>query len=49
MKKRLISILATLALTITFTLNPINVQGLEGPSKSKSDILNEFEDLNNGN
>ena len=49
MKKRLISILATLALTITFTLNPINVQGLEGPNKSKSDILNEFKDLNNGN
>jgi len=49
MKKRLISILATLALTITFTLNPINVQGLEGPNKSKSDILNEFEDLNSGN
>lgn len=49
MKKRLISILATLALTITFTLNPISVQGLEGPNKSKSDILNEFKDLNNGN
>lgn len=49
MKKRLISILATLALTITFTLNPISVQGLEGPNKSKSDILNEFKELNNGN
>jgi bacillolysin len=49
MKKRLISILATLALAITFTLNPINVQGLESPNKSKSDILNEFKDLNNGN
>ncbi len=49
MKKRLISILATLALAITFTFNPINVQGLESPNKSKSDILNEFKDLNNGN
>ncbi|MFR1709040.1 MAG: M4 family metallopeptidase [Clostridium sp.] len=48
MKKRLISILATLALVSTFTFYPGTAQGLENQGKSKSDILKEFKQLNSG-
>lgn len=48
MKKRIISILATLALVSTFTFYPGTAQGLENQGKSKSDILKEFKQLNNG-
>jgi len=48
MNKKLISILATVALAATFTFQPVNVQGLEKPTKNKADILKEFKNLNKG-
>jgi len=48
MNKKLISILATVALAATFTFQPVNAQGLEKPTKNKADILKEFKNLNKG-
>ncbi len=48
MKKKLISILASLALVTTVSLNYVNTNASPAPTKNKSAILQEFKKLSDG-